>query len=174
MRRLRIEQELLLWFGIGVVASTFLMNRLLESGLVNYQILYENLYQNWSQGPDNRDWMVWRIVLVRVVQTAVLVWLCRSRYWKAAIRILPLFLGMSMAVLLVFLTWNCGVSGLVCFAILGFPHGICYLAAWMLILFRYASRYEVRRGKFWSAVLTALLAGMLSEILINPWFLKFF
>ena len=173
MSRLRQEHMLVFWTGIGILFATVAVNRLFASGLVNYQILYGYLEQSWTQGADRSGFASWKITAMRGAQTAAVVFLCRGRFRQFLCRGLLVLFGAGAGLYLVLLTWCRGVAGLPVFVALWFPHGICYLGVWMVLILRYAAGHEVYRQSFWSAVLVLFIAGILLEILVNPWFLRF-
>jgi len=172
MVRLRQEHMLAFWTGIGILFATAGVNRLFASGLVNYQVLYGYLEQGWKQGPGRSTFAVLKIVVIRSAQTAAVIFLCRGRFRQFFCCALPVLLGAGAGFSLVLLTWCRGAVGILLFVALWFPHGLCYLAVWTALFFRYVSGYEVRQQKFRSAVLALLALGILLEILINPWFLR--
>lgn len=172
MGRFRQKYELIFWFGAGVVISTILVNRLFSTELVNYQILYQYVRQGWMNMMEKRPRTAARILLVRGLETAV-IWLVCRRCCRPGVFLVLLAGGGAVGLSVVLMTWNRGVTGIFYYLLSSFPQGLGYIPAWLILIFQALSGYEIRRGRFWSAVLLLLLLGMLAEILINPFFLRF-
>lgn len=172
MRRIRQESRLLFWFACGVIPVTLLMNRLLGSGVVHVPVLGSYLQDGWQRAAAGGKGMVWRIVLTRLAETAFVAGICRSRMRGLAVRMLPWLWGAATAVLLVVMTWYRGIWGLVYGLLPLLPHGPVYAVLWFLLLWRCSFSREVRRGRFWSALIFLLAAGILLEIYVNPWFVR--
>jgi len=173
MGRFRQRYELIFWFGAGVVISTILSNRLFSSGLVNYQMLYQYVRQGWINAIEKRPWAAAQILLVRGLET-VAIWLICQRYRRRlGIFLLLLAGGGVVGLSVVLMTWSRGAAGIFYYLLSSFPQGLCYIPAWLILIFQALSGYEIHRGKFWSAVLALVLLGILAEILINPFFLRF-
>lgn len=173
MRRIRRESYLLLWLAAGWLIAAVAANRLFASGLVNYQVLYGYVAQGWQETVQGQASAVLKILLVRLGQTALIAAVCRSHMRGPGIVLLLLCAGLSAGVSLVLLTWCRGVMGIACFLLAGFPQDLFYMAAWGILIVKYAMSYEVRRGKFWSMVLSFLLMGICAEIWLSPVFLQF-
>lgn len=171
-------QMLAFWMGLGVLFATVALNRLFASGLINYPVLYGYLMQEVEQGL-GRDrgvstFAVVKTVILRSAQTVTVIFLCRSRFRQFFCRAVPAAIGGSAASYIVLLTWSRGIAGLPQFLALWLPQGLLFLAVWVALLLRLASGEEVRQRNFLSAVLSLFMAGILLEILINPWFLRIF
>ncbi len=108
MKRIRQEYQLLFWFASGIIPTAVLMNRLMESGLVNHRLLFEYLQQGWKKAAEGGTWVTWRIILTRLAETALIAGLCRSRFRAAAVRVLPWMWGAATAGRSVLGTWNRG------------------------------------------------------------------
>lgn len=172
MKRIRQEYRILFWYASGMIPAALLMNRLIQSGVVNDRLLLEMLQKGWKQTAEGATWAVWRIVLIRLAELAGIIVLCQSRLRTAAVRLLPCFWGVSTSVRMVLLTWSKGAAGLFCFLFSILPHGIAYAVLCLLLLFRYSCHCEVRRGRFWSASVSLAALGILLEIYVNPFLLK--
>lgn len=168
MKRIRLGEWIFLCFAAGILLGTFLGNQMFGSGLVSYSILYECLERGWHCAVDGAAMIPEKIVLVRLLETAALLVLARSRMRHPLIFLFSLWIGICASALLTVLTWSRGVSGFLYFLACVFPHMIFYLAAWGILLLRYRSPYEVRRGRFWSAVILLIAFGLVLEILVNP------
>lgn len=173
MKYIRRESYLLLWLAAGWLIAAVGANRLFASGLVNYQILYGFITRGWESAVQGQTAGVLKILAVRLAETAVIVGICRSHFRGPGIPLMLLSMGLSAGISLVLFTWCRGVFGIFCFLLSGFPQGFFYLAAWGILILKYAMSYEVRKGKFWSMVLALLLLGICSEIWLNPVFLRF-
>lgn len=173
MGRFRQRYELILWFGMGVVIATILTNRLFSTGLVNYQILYQYVRQGWSNAIEKQPWTVIQILLVRDLETAAIWFVCQRHHRHLGVFLLLLTGGFMVGLSIVLMTWNRGVTGIFYYFLSHFPQVLCYIPAWMMLVFQSLSGYEVRRARFWSVVVVLILTGILTEILINPFFLHF-
>ena len=174
VRRKNQGMYLLLWIGIGITAATIGANRVFASGLVDYRLLYQYLQQGW-QDTANGDWKsVCRILLIRVAQTAVIEFLCRSRIHRLTVPLLLVWAGCGAGLSLVLMTWQQGVLGLFVFLVSIFPHQIFYGAAWGILLIKCLSGYEAGRRRFWGAVTALLLFGILMEVHVNARLLSLF
>ncbi len=172
MRHIRQESYLLFWLVAGWLLAAVATNRLFALGLVNYELLYSYVARGWSDMIQQEGGSGMKIVLTRLLETAALLLVCRGRYKKAGVRLLLLTAGLSAGVSLVLLTWCRGIGGLFCFLAAGFPQEPFYLAAWGIVILRYVRSLEVRPVRFWSAFTALMAAGLCSEILLNPIFLK--
>lgn len=173
MKHIRREFYLLLWLTAGWLLAAVGTNRLFAAGLVNYQVLYGYVVQGWADAIQGEPVSVLKIILMRLGETVLITAVCRSRLRGPGIVLILAGAGLSAGVSMVLLTWCRGVMGIVCFLIAGFPQDLFYLAAWGVLILKYAMSYEVRRGKFWSMVVSFLMIGICAEIWINPVFLKF-
>lgn len=164
---------LLFWIGVGLTLATIGANRVFASGLVDYQVLYQYVLEGW-QSTAAGDWKcIMRILLVRILQTAGIEALCRSRMNKVAVPFLLIWVGCAAGLSLVLMTWYRGIFGLIVFLISVFPHQLFYGTAWGILLFKCLSGYETRRHRFWGAVTALLLFGILLEIHVNARLLSF-
>ncbi len=162
---------LLFWLASGVALATVGVNRLFASGVVNYQVLYEAVSGGWLRAAEHQ-WDL-RILLVRLAETAFLFLICRGRLRGPGPAVILLAAGFSAGTAMVLFTWCRGLWGIFCFVLSGFPHDLFYLAAWGLLILRYTLYANVRRGRFWSVTVLLFLAGILTELWINPVFLSF-
>ncbi|MCI8659395.1 MAG: hypothetical protein HFG54_03960 [Lachnospiraceae bacterium] len=164
---------LLFWISVGLMLATIGANRVFASGLVDYQVLYQYVLEGW-QNTATGDWKcVFRILAVRIFQTAMVEALCRSRLHKVAIPLLLAWVGCAAGLSLVLMTWYRGIFGLIVFLISVFPHQIFYGTAWGILIFKCLSGYETRKGRFWGAVAALILFGILLEIHVNARLLSF-
>lgn len=178
MRRITQVYALLIWMGIGIVAATMAANRLFSSGLVNYQVLYAYMVQGWrrSAGPDGPDaWTVAQILAIRLAETAVIALVCRRAFrgkGRIGIFLLLAYTGAVTGVSVVLMTWCRGVMGIFCCLAACLPHYLFYLMAWGILVLQALSGYEIRKGRFWPVIALLMAAGMMSEIWLNPFFLR--
>ena len=135
--------------------------------------MYGYVVQGWSAAIQGQTAGVLKILLVRLGETALIAAVCRSRMRGPGIILILIGAGLSAGVSLVLFTWCRGVMGIVCFILTGFPQDLFYLSAWGILILKYAMSYEVRRGKFWSMVVSLLLLGICAEIWLSPLFLRF-
>lgn len=170
---------LLIWLGIGIMAATVAANRLFASGLVNYQALYQYVVQGWQHGtgPGGADaWAVIEVLTVRLAETAVVAFVCRRAAQggkKAGIYLLLAYTGAVTGVTVVLMTWCRGFVGIFCCLVACLPHYLFYLMAWGILILQALAGYEIRKGRFWPVVALVLTAGIMSEIWLNPFFLRF-
>lgn len=170
---------LLIWLGIGIVAATVAANRLFASGLVNYQTLYQYVVQGWQHGagPDGADaWTVIEVLTVRLAETAVVAFVCRQAAQggkKIGIFLLLAYTGAVTGVTVVLMTWCRGFFGIFCCLVACLPHYLFYLMAWGILILQALAGYEIRKGRFWPVVALVMTAGIMSEIWLNPFFLRF-
>lgn len=174
MVRVRREYVPVFWAGVGILLASVAANRLFASELVNYPVLYGYLEQGWQQRGDWDGLAVAKVVVLRAMQTVAVALLCRGRFKRLACRMIPALIGGGTGLSIVLLTWSRGAVGILLFLALWFPHGLCYLAVWGLLLLRCAMDCEVQTRSFWSAVLAALAAGILLEMFTGARFLTFF
>lgn len=179
MRRISQGYYLLIWVGIGIVAVTLAANRLFASGLVNYQVLYEYMLQGWQHGTKEGradTWALIEILTVRLVETAVIAFVCRSasrdgrRLWVC---LLLLYSGAVTGLSVVLMTWCRGFTGIFLCLVACLPHYLFYLTAWGILILQALAGYEIRKGRFWPVIGLLLTAGIMSEIWLNPFFLFF-
>jgi len=136
-------------------------------------MLYQYVRQGWINAIEKRPWAAAQILLVRGLET-VAIWLICQRYRRRlGIFLLLLAGGGVVGLSVVLMTWSRGAAGIFYYLLSSFPQGLCYIPAWLILIFQALSGYEIHRGKFWSAVLALVLLGILAEILINPFFLRF-
>ncbi len=173
MKHIRRESYLLFWLVAGWLFAAVGTNRLFASGLVNYQVLYGYVVRGWSDTVQGQTSGVLKILLVRLGETALIAAVCRSRLRGPGIILILTGAGLSAGVSLVLLTWCRGVMGIVCFLLAGFPQDLFYVSSWGILILKYAMSYEVRRGKFWSLVVSLLMLGICAEIWLSPVFLRF-
>lgn len=174
MRRKNQGIYLFFWISIGILAATVGANRVFASGLVDYRLLYQHLLHGWQKTAE-RDWRcVFRVLFVRLFQTAVVEMTCRSRPRRLTVPLLLIWAGCSAGFSLVLMTWSQGGFGLAVFLVSNFPHQLFYGAAWGILIFKCLSGYEARRRRFWGAVAALLLFGVLAEVHVNALLLSFF
>lgn len=172
MRETKHRYALFFWLTAGWLLGAVGVNRLFASGLINSQVLYGFVTDGWLGAMEGQKAAVWRIAAVRMMQTAAVVGICRSRIQSFGIPFLLVLTGLAGSTSLVVFTWCRGLEGLWCFLISGFPHQLFYLAAWWLLAYRYGYGLSARRGRFWSAVISLTAGGMAAEIRLNPLFLR--
>lgn len=180
MRRISQSDLLILWIGIGVLAATVAANRLFASGLVNYEVLYRYMQGGWQRGlPDGREgiWDALKILTVRLSETAVVEFVCRKAAQggrrRIGIYLLLFYSGAVTGVSVVLTTWCCGIRGIFFCMLSCIPHYGFYLPVWGIFILRSLGGYETRRGRFWAVVGLLFLAGVWSEVWLNPFFLSF-
>lgn len=179
MRRITQGYALLIWTGIGIVAATMAANRLFASGLVNYQVLYQYVAQGWQHGADADGmdvWIILQILFVRLAETAVVALVCRRAARgrrKLGIFLLLAYMGAVTGLSVVLMTWCRGFAGIFCCLLACLPHYLFYLTAWGILILQALAGYEIRRGRFWPVVVIFMTAGIMSEIWLNPFFLRF-
>lgn len=165
---------LLICFGIGIFISTILVNRLFASGLVNYQVLFEYVRQSWEAGGGHETGRAFRIVLVRVLETAA-IWFMANKFGQRLVVWLLLFAaGAGAGVSMVLMTWSLGVLGLPICLLSWLPHYLCYILAWGTLILPAYYGYEVRKNRYISLATGFMAIGILGEIIINPWLLSLF
>lgn len=158
---------LIFWVSVGMALATVAANRVFASGLVDYCILYQYLQRGWQSLAQKDFSCVLRILLVRILETAVVEFLCRNRLHRMFVPLLLVWAGCSAGFSLVLMTWYQGAAGLLLFLASNFPHQLFYGAAWGILIFKCLSGYEARRRRFWGAVAALLLFGVLAEIHVN-------
>ena len=171
MGRNRYGYLFFFWLAAGVGISTAAANRLFLSGIINYQALYEAVSQGWQEAVPGWGAGSVRTLAIRLLETAVLAFLCRGRVWQLGTAAFLFVAGLSAGTAPAVFTWCRGVFGLICFWGAGFPHMLCYGAVWGLFLTRAAWGGGVRRSRFWGLAAALFLAGVLGELWINPLFL---
>lgn len=173
MKRIRFGERLFLCFVAGILLGIFFINQMFGSGLVSYSVLYEALERGWHSALEKDAIFPWKVALVRLMETAVLFVLVRSRLRHSLIFLFSFWIGICASALLTILTWSRGISGFLYFLACVFPHMICYLASWGILILHYRSPYEMKKGQLWSAVILLGAFGLVAEILINPVILGF-
>lgn len=170
MGRIRQESYILIWIGIGIVLATAAFNKIFAAGLADYQKLYGNLCRGWERLSQGDVFAIVRTIGVRLLQSAGIGAVCRrqGRLRDIGIPGVLLFAGISVGYLLVLLTWCRGIYGIWLFLAAGFPHMLCYGAAWGLLILRGLSGWEIRRFRFWGAVGVLAAAGIFLEIYVHP------
>ncbi|MGL5436674.1 MAG: hypothetical protein ACRDBO_14925 [Lachnospiraceae bacterium] len=172
MSQFQKRYALLFWFGAGILISTILVNRLFSSGLVNYDILYQYIRQGWNSTEGNMSWRAFRILLVRILETAAIWFIVKRTGRRIAVLLLLFIAGTGAGVSIVLMTWSCGVMGLPICLLTWLPHYLCYILAWGTIILPVYYGYEVRSSRYWSVVVGFVAIGMVGEIIINPWLLN--
>lgn len=179
MRRSAQGYFLLIWLGLGIAVATLTANRLFASGLVNYQVLYQYMVQGWQHGTTAGGvdaWTVIQILGVRVAETAVVVFVCRSAARggrRLGVSLLLAYTGAVTGLCVVLMTWCRGFVGIFCCLAACMPHYLFYLTAWGILILQAIAGYEIRKGRFWPVVGLLITAGIMSEIWLNPFFLRF-
>lgn len=180
MRRMAQGYTLLFWMGVGIVAATLISNRLFASGLVSVQVLYQRVAQDWqsrlSDGSGGDLRVTLQILTVRLAETAAVAFLCHRaarRGRRTGLYLLLAGMGAVTGLSIVVLTWSRGVAGIFCCLASWLPQNLFYLMAWGILILQAMAGYEIRRGRFWPAVGFLIAVGVLSEIWINPFFLRF-
>lgn len=163
----------LFWLAAGWLLAAVAVNRVFSLGLVNYQALYGYVAAGWSEAAEGQQGVLFRILLIRLAETAAVAAVCKSRFQGLGCPVLLLTAGFCGGASLVLFTWCRGPMGLVCFLLTGFPHELFYGAAWWILMKRYLFRLSVRWGRFWSGVAVLVAAGLLSEFQLNPLLLRF-
>lgn len=173
MGKIRQEHYLFFWFALALMISAVLCSKLFCEGVVSYPVLYAHLKQGWEKVLSGNPDFVWRTVSVRTVQFLTVIFCLNSRMKKAAVWLLPVWAGCCTAVLITVLTWSRGIAGFLCFLGIVLPHGLCYGAGMLLLMLGCTSGHIVRKGRFWCAVTGLLSFGIILEIWISPWILRF-
>lgn len=175
MGRIRQEAYILIWIGIGIVLSTAAANKIFAARLADYQLLYKNLCRGWERLASGETPAVIKTVGARLLQSAGIAAVCRreGHLRDAGIPGVLLFAGITFGYLLVLFTWCRGIFGILLFLAAGFPHMLCYGAAWGILILRGLSGYEIRRFRFWGAVGGLTAAGIFLEIYVHPVVLYF-
>lgn len=180
MRRSTQGYYLLVWVGLGIVAATLASNRLFASGLVNYQVLYQYMVQGWRNGAAAEKgadaWVMTQIFAVRLAETAAVAFVCRSAARggrRVGICLLLAYTGAVTGLCVALMTWCRGFAGIFCCLAACLPHYPFYLAAWGILILQAMAGYEIRKGRFWPVIGLLVAAGMMSEIWLNPFFLRF-
>ncbi len=169
MSQFQKRYALLICFGIGILLSTFLVNRLFSSGLVNYDVLYQYVRQGWEASGEHGAWRSFRIVLARGLETMA-IWFIANRIGRRVTVWLLLFAaGIGAGISMVLMTWSCGVMGLPICLLSWLPHYVCYILAWGTLVLPSYFGYEVRRSRYWSLAVGFMAIGILGEIIVNPW-----
>lgn len=174
MKRIRRKYYLLFWLMAGWLVASVCVNRLFAAGLINYSVLYGFVVRGWEATAQRQTAALGKIIFWRVAETALLTGICRSRLRRPGAGVFLCMVGMSAGASLVLLTWYHGIWGLPAYLLAGFCQDMCYVAAWVMIIYYYTADYEVHRGRFWSAVLFLLTCGIGAEITLSPLILKFF
>ena len=173
MKKIRLNEQIFLCFATGIILGTMFCNQMFGSGLVSYGVLYEYLERGWCAAVAAGPTFPWKVVCVRLAETAAVIGLAKSRIKRPLIFLFSAWTGICASALLTILTWSRGPSGFLYFLTSMSPHMIFYLTVWGLLILRYRSPYEIRRGRFWSAVFFLMAMGLVMEILVNPRFLTF-
>lgn len=171
MRQEKQQSLVIFWISAGMLGAALAANRLFSAGILDCQMLYSFVRRGWSDLAEKRlSAMMW-VAGLRAAQTVLVVLVCRSRFCGAGVRLLLAGYGAAAGVSLVLMTWNRGLFGPVVFLVSAFPHGLCHMAAWGILIFGCLSGFELRRGRIWAAVLVLEILGVLSEIQVNPLFI---
>ncbi|MGN0158110.1 MAG: hypothetical protein ACI39W_03065 [Brotaphodocola sp.] len=173
MRKIRLSEKVFLCFIIGIIVGMVLCNQMFASGLVSYAVLYEHLQRGWIYAVEGNRSFPWKIVSIRVAETAALIFLAKSRMKRSLIFLFSVWTGICASALLTIITWSRGMTGFLYFMGCISPHMAFYLASWTALILRYRSPYEVKKGRFWSAVFFLAASGLVLEILVNPKLLIF-
>lgn len=162
-----------IWLLAGVLTATVGVNWLFYTGVVDEQILYSWMEQGWRNAIRQSRVTIVRIVLIRLLETASLIFVGRSRLHQQGIRLFLFGIGMEECALLILMTWCRGAFGILCYLLSSFPHMCFYFLEWIAILLYYDRCYAMRRGRFWSAMIALLSFGICTELWIHPVLLRF-
>lgn len=179
MRRVAQGYYLLIWMGVGIVAATIAANRLFASGLVNYQALYQYMLQGWQHGTETSGadaWVMTEILVIRLAETTVVAAACRRKAHgggRIGICLLLAYMGAVTGLSVALMTWCRGFIGIFCCLAACLPHYLFYLMAWGILVLQAMAGYEIRKSRFWPVVGLLMTAGIMSEIWLNPFFLRF-
>lgn len=168
MRKRRSGDTMLLWMGAGICLATAVSNLCCTMQLADPRALYEIIRAGWQRAAESRIYAAVRVLPVRLLQTALVVQVCRSRLRQMGCRLLLLCGGCGLGAALVVMSRARGLFGLLPFLASRFPQGLCYLAAWGLYL--YAGLEELPQQEWRLRAVTAALlgGGILLEICASP------
>lgn len=170
MKRIRLNMQIFLCASAGILLGTALCNRIFESGLVSYAVLFDGLERTWQDAAGSV--FVRKTIIVRLLETAGLIVLAGSHLQKLLIWLYSFWMGMYVSTLLTVLTWNRGIFGILYFLACIFPHMLIYPFAWGLLILRYRAPYEIYKWKFWCVMVLLIGMGFLAEIFLNPLLLR--
>lgn len=81
--------------------------------------------------------------------------------------------GFGMAVVITVFTLEKGWLGIWYWIMSVIPHGLCYLAIWLLLSVAVKEKQDLKKFRFWLLVGILVIIGGFLEAWINPWLLEF-
>ena len=118
---------------------------------------------------------MWYVAQVRCLPAGGLAVLSRTKFRKLAAYLFLLWLGLACGVILTSAVLALGVKGLILCIVSMFPHFLCYIPAYSMLLL-YLLRYP---ASVWNLTKTLsfsvlLIMGIALECMVNPVVLKIF
>ena len=158
----------------GWLIAVLLCNALFYRNIVNYEVLYQGIAGCWAKGAEQDRTRRICLLAVRILQTAAVYVMTRSRLRRAGSLFLGFAAGVCGGMLLSLLVWSRGVSGGLLFLASGFPQDLAYLPCFFLLLICGRSDRPVQKKRLFCTMIILLAAGIWMELYVSPLILKLF
>lgn len=168
MRRKQSGNIMLFWVGMGILIATAAANACYTLQLADPRQLYEGIRTGWQKAGESRFYAGIRVIPVRLVQTAAVLKICKSKIRQMGARMVLLCGGCSVGAALVLMSRVRGLFGIVPFLASKFPQAFCYLAAWGLYLYAGLEGLPDQEWKLRTVVLFLVFGGIFLEICAAP------
>lgn len=177
MRKLRKIPFRNIWIlcVIGGVLTGTLWANLLSGELLGQVGYFDGIYQGGNPLNEDERRQLWHYVI-------------RQRFWEAGlgglVAMTPFAVfgyliggfgaGFVMAVMITLFTLEKGWMGLGYWLVSVMPHGLCYLAVWMILTAAVLERQDMKKIRIWLLLAVLIGTGSFLEAWINPELIKYF
>lgn len=158
----------------GWLGAVLLCNGLFYRNIVNYEVLYRGTAESWAQAAVRGRAGRICLLAVRLLETAAVFGMTRSRFRRAGSLLLGAAAGFSGGVFCCLMVWSRGAIGGLLFLAAGFPQDLAYLPCLFLLLISGISERPVQKDRLFCVILFLTAAGIWLELYINPLILKLF
>lgn len=162
---------LMLGFFCGILfTNVFAKDYIISSGILNDYFLNQ-----YAQMDVNTEEYLWYIVRLRLLPLVLICALGCTNLKKIVVTVTVLWTGFSGGMLLVSAVMKMGVKGILLCLIGIFPHFLCYIAVYAIILWFFLQYPQGRWNIQKTLVCTVfMILGVLLECYINPVLMKMF
>ncbi len=173
IRRVSFWNLWLLLFVGGVLGGTIWSN-LLGRDLLEQIGYFDGIFQTGMKMNHEEQWQLCRYVLSqRVGEVCFGGMLAMTPLAIPGYLILSFGTGFGMAVVITVFTLEKGWLGIWYWIMSVIPHGLCYLAIWLLLSAAVKEKQDLKRVRFWLLVGILVTIGGFLEAWANPWLLEF-
>lgn len=153
----------------GVLAGTVWAN-LLGGELVKQIGYFDGVYQAGRQLGRQEQRQLWGYVLrQRLCEMGFMGMLAMTPIAVPGYLVLSFGAGAAMALAVTVFTLEKGWMGLFCWLASVLPHGLCYLAVWVIFAAVVKERQDFKRVRIWILAGILVVGGCFLEVWVNPW-----